>query len=65
MHDQGMLMTFAAGLAGAFLPGFLAHRLTPFAALAAETNRRMTMSEAFELVRALFLNLEVRREHDS
>ncbi len=65
MHDLGMLMTFAAGLAGAFPLVFLAHRLTPFAALAAETNLRMTVSEAFELVREFFLNLEVRREHDS
>jgi predicted Kef-type K+ transport protein len=27
MHDLGMLMTFAGGLAGALVLGFLAHRL--------------------------------------
>jgi len=65
MHDLGMLMTFAAGLAGAFLLGFLAHRLTPVAALTAETSLGMTMSEAFEMVRVFHWELEANRESDS
>jgi hypothetical protein len=30
MHDLGILLTFAGGLAGALVLGFLAHRLTPY-----------------------------------